>query len=144
MGLSPLELILAELDIIHIVKADCVLFFIEGPCDPADRLDDHRIIFLWRHKVQPVKTRDVQSFFCETVRSKEEVLFPVPHIFNGLFSCQTSTLALHLPIDHHRLHPKIFRQQIHKILQMFQPIRENQIKMFHIVFQILHNLIISP
>ena len=61
MGLSPLELILAELNIIYIVKADCVLFSIEGPRDPADRLGDHRIIFLRCHKIQPVKTRDIQS-----------------------------------------------------------------------------------
>ena len=67
MGLSPFELILAELDIIHIVKADRILFFIEGPCDPADRLDDHRIIFLWRHKVQPIKPGNIKSFFCESI-----------------------------------------------------------------------------
>ena len=93
MGLAPLKLVLAKLNVIHVVITHGIILSLCLSGDPSNGLCDYRIIFLWGYQEQPVKPWDVQPFFCQAKGCKQDLLSSGPHIFDRSFPLCLSFFA---------------------------------------------------
>lgn len=77
MGLAPLKLVLAKLNVIHVVITHGIILSLCLSGDPSNGLCDYRIIFLRGYQEQPVKPWDVQPSFARPKDANRIFFLPV-------------------------------------------------------------------